>query len=419
MASPDIVLGPGDTAPITRITLYEPDAPDGTPGAPLNLQNGYAPGSSYKTVVCKHQVRDWSLAPVVRAVIIRQTAPPSAAGLSDGVLQGVIDIDWLATGGPVVPAPSDHNLRFIVTDSGGHQETFPNGADCPRPDGSNPAFLWLQVGRDFLPTSFNPSPPLQQTPGSVLIYDAAGNAAVLADVAAGQVLKSGGVGLPPSYAALTSGDLSDSTAAGRAMFSALNPTAQTALLDLATVTTRGLMPAVDKHKLAYLGDFVDFATMSGVTSWTSADWNAEAYREILVLVRGTGGMTAGSPATIRFNGDATANNYWSTSTFAQGGTTISWNAPGTAGSDTKGQLALTGSAPAVDIHLDVMVNPLVVAGCSRHYTCEFVSQGTTNSLSIMGNSNGFWKDTNNGMTFLSLQFGSAFSGYVKVLGIPA
>ncbi len=150
MALPDIVLGPGDTAPVTRITLYEPDLADGSPGAPMNLQNGYTAGSSFKTVVCRHQVRDASLAFVNRAVIIRQSLPPSAAGLSDGVNQGVIDIDWLASGGSVVPAPSDHNLRIIVTDSGGHQETFPNGEDEPQPDGSNPAFLWLQVSRDFV-----------------------------------------------------------------------------------------------------------------------------------------------------------------------------------------------------------------------------------------------------------------------------
>ncbi len=150
MAKPDIVLGPGDTAPMSRVTLYEQDAPDGTPGAPLNLQNGNTGGSSFKVVVCKHQVRDWSLVPVVRAVIIRQTAPPSAPGLSDGVLQGVVDIDWFASGGPVVPSPSDHNLRFIVTDNTGRQETFPHGPDCPQMDGSNPAFMWLQVTEDFL-----------------------------------------------------------------------------------------------------------------------------------------------------------------------------------------------------------------------------------------------------------------------------
>jgi len=154
MRKPDIVLGPGDTSPMTRVTLYEADVPDGNggylPGPAMNLQNA---DLSFKTVVCKHQVRDWSLAPVVRSVIIRQTAPPSAPGLSDGVNQGVIDIDWSAGPGAPVPAPSNHNLRFIVTDNGTppRQETFPNGDDCPLPDGSNPAFLWMQVSRDFVP----------------------------------------------------------------------------------------------------------------------------------------------------------------------------------------------------------------------------------------------------------------------------
>lgn len=161
MAKPDIELGPGDTAPITRLTLYDPDLPDGTPGPPMNLQNGNTVGSSFKSVVCKHQVRDWSLAPVLRTVIIRQTAPPSAPGLSDGVNQGVIDIDWLASGGPVVPAPSDHNLRLIVTDNAGYQQTSPNGEDCPQPDGTNPAFLWLHVARDFVPVVTPPPTPVK------------------------------------------------------------------------------------------------------------------------------------------------------------------------------------------------------------------------------------------------------------------
>jgi hypothetical protein len=147
MAKPDIQLGPGDTAPITRVTLYDPDLPDGSDGPPMNLQNA---NLSFKTIVCRHQVRDYSLAYVDRTVTIVQSTPPSAPGLADGINQGVIDIDWLASGGPVVPAPSDHNLRFTVTDNTNHQTSYPNGEDDPKPDGTNPAFLWLQVSRGFV-----------------------------------------------------------------------------------------------------------------------------------------------------------------------------------------------------------------------------------------------------------------------------
>jgi hypothetical protein len=68
--------------------------------------------------------------------------------------------------------------------------------------------IWSVLGYPPLVPPVNPGDhtvPLsmlaQQTPGSVLIYDASGNAAVRVPVAAGRVLTDNGPGLPPTYQA--------------------------------------------------------------------------------------------------------------------------------------------------------------------------------------------------------------------------
>jgi hypothetical protein len=130
-ALPDIVLGFGDTAPVTQLTLYQPDQLNGSPGAPMNLleSNGFTP----KTVSVKFQKRDTTATPFVRSASVLQTGPT--------VDVGMILIDWFANGGAV---PSDeYNLRIIVTDAAGRQETWPNGPSPWR------AYLWLQVQKDF------------------------------------------------------------------------------------------------------------------------------------------------------------------------------------------------------------------------------------------------------------------------------
>lgn len=122
------------------MTLLEPDLEDGTPGAAMNLQNG---DLTFKSVVFKHQIRDWTLPAVVRTAIVVQSSPT--------VDRGVVEIDWFSSGGPVLPPGSAHNARFIVVDSSGHQETWPHGEGefC---DGTDDSFLWLQVSRDFVTT---------------------------------------------------------------------------------------------------------------------------------------------------------------------------------------------------------------------------------------------------------------------------
>ena len=132
---PDIYLGPGDTRPVTRALLRDPDKSDGNKGDPMDLTN--------KTVVFEYQPWDGSVAAVTRNCTIVQSSPT--------VNRGFVDIDWLATGGAVVPTGTDFNARYIVTDPDTGRETFPGGPDRVLPSGRNESFLWLQVARDFAP----------------------------------------------------------------------------------------------------------------------------------------------------------------------------------------------------------------------------------------------------------------------------
>ena len=114
-AIPDIYLGPGDTAPSEEIILLDPPKAGASRGEPMNLQNAEL---SQKTVVFVYQNRNTNDPHVTRAVLIRQVSPTEK--------RGAVVIDWLSTGGPVVPPGSDHDARFIVTDNTGHQTTIPN-----------------------------------------------------------------------------------------------------------------------------------------------------------------------------------------------------------------------------------------------------------------------------------------------------
>lgn len=127
MASPDIPLGPGDTAPITRLTFRNPNQDDGSPGDPIDITGA--------TVTVKYQNRNGTTPWVVRTPTI---VPAPAVG--------DIDIDWLATGGPV--PPGDYDLRAIAVLSSGHQITVPNGAKPGDP--ITEEFLWMHVARDFV-----------------------------------------------------------------------------------------------------------------------------------------------------------------------------------------------------------------------------------------------------------------------------
>lgn len=132
MASPDIFLGPGDTAPITRLSLRGPNNDDGSEGDPLDLTGC--------VVVVRFQPQDGSVAVEQRDTVI--VGDPTT---------GEIDIDWSATGGGLLSG--NYNLRCRVTYPSGHVLHVPNGDQrVVRGEDSLPAptFFWMQVAPDFV-----------------------------------------------------------------------------------------------------------------------------------------------------------------------------------------------------------------------------------------------------------------------------
>lgn len=136
--SPDINLGPGDTAPILEQVLVNPNKADGSPGDPLNLTGA--------TVVLRIQPQDGTVAAVDRAVTVTSPATSGATAL-----------DWLASGGRLDaggnPSGIDYNARYIVTYTSGHQISIPNGIDPFFGESNVREFLWLRVAADFVTVS--------------------------------------------------------------------------------------------------------------------------------------------------------------------------------------------------------------------------------------------------------------------------
>jgi hypothetical protein len=187
------------------------------------------------------------------------------------------------------------------------------------------------------------------------------------------------------------------------------------ILSTATPTAAGLMSAQSVVKLGYLGELIDSQTISAVTSFTPAAWNAGQYREIGVVSKTTGGMSPGNPCKLTFNGDVSAN-YDALSRYTQGDLSTAANAQFAA---SAGQLALTGSASVPDMLLQIRIFPLKLTSGHRPFFCDFSAKGTANSTFIFGESRGYWLDTTNDMTFLTLIYGAAATGTVEVRGIPA
>jgi len=132
--SPDINLGPGDTAPILTQVLVGPNNADGSPGDPLDLTGC--------TVIFRFQLRAGTVAAEDRAVAV--TSPATAGGTS---------LDWLATGGRLDAGGNvlglDYNARYIVSYPSGHQVSIPNGIDPFFGENEVREFLWLRVAADF------------------------------------------------------------------------------------------------------------------------------------------------------------------------------------------------------------------------------------------------------------------------------
>jgi len=136
MNIPDILLGPGDTAPLLEQILTAPNKPDGSIGDALDLTGA--------SVVFKYQPRDASVAAAERSV-----------GVNSDPTTGKTTLDWLATGGRLDAGGNatglDFNARYVVTYPSGHQLSIPNGLDAFFGETEIREFLWLRVAADFTP----------------------------------------------------------------------------------------------------------------------------------------------------------------------------------------------------------------------------------------------------------------------------
>lgn len=130
---PDILVGPGDTSPALRVILLDPQ------GQPMSLLNS---DLTPFTVFLRYQPWDGTVAFVQRSCTVLQSSLTVDVGL--------VQLDWLASGGAVVPAGIDWRARFISHDNAGHQESFPMGVSNGGPPGEDPAWLWMQTGADFV-----------------------------------------------------------------------------------------------------------------------------------------------------------------------------------------------------------------------------------------------------------------------------
>lgn len=134
--TPDITLGPGDTAPILQEVLRQPNKADGSLGDALDLTGC--------TVTFRFQRRDGTAAVVEREVTVMD---PATSGLTS--------LDWLATGGRIDPGDDtlgiDFNARYRVIYQDGHQLSIPNGLDPFFGEPEIREFLWLRVAADFAP----------------------------------------------------------------------------------------------------------------------------------------------------------------------------------------------------------------------------------------------------------------------------
>lgn len=217
-----------------------------------------------------------------------------------------------------------------------------------------------------------------------------------------------GAGFQPLDADLTAIAALTTTAYGRALLTLANQAALVALLPNSGVSEGRLNVPIQ----------VDRQTPSAASSYSTPAITGGAYKKIILDIRGIGGMTVGAPATMQFNGD-TGSNYWSASMYVQGSASVAGNAPGTNGANTSAQLCLTAGNPSVDVDLHIEIDPTVITSCARHFTCSFVSKGSSDATGIHGDSRGFWKNTTDEITGITVNFGAAFTGIVDVKGIPA
>lgn len=226
----------------------------------------------------------------------------------------------------------------------------------------------------------------QQSPGAVLIYDASGNAAVLADVAVGKVMLSGGVGVPPSYGRVSYTAIQDVSATNvlLARRSAGAGVVEEAALSGTAVGRFGVMELIGRINVA------------AVASYTSPSWTAGKYAQIIVDIDGA--FSGGGYLDFRANNDSTLANYVDQG--ADSNSVVS----GDSAFKTEGaaRCLVVGTAGA-SWHDHITFNPLTT-GRARHGTSHGTSDASGAAVtSGYSRLTGFqWRDTATDVTFVTL-----------------
>ena len=129
---PDMMLGPGDTAPVYKVILRWPKKADGTPGDVVNVANA--------TGIMRFQSRGRSVAffdiPVT-PVGTQEVGDPD---------EGKVTIDFEDSPGNI--ASGDYIARAIMQLQDGRQVSIPNGRIAGIP-ADLAEFFWLHVAADF------------------------------------------------------------------------------------------------------------------------------------------------------------------------------------------------------------------------------------------------------------------------------
>lgn len=205
---------------------------------------------------------------------------------------------------------------------------------------------------------------------------------------------------------VTAANITDSTAAGRAMLTAANVAAQTALLDPATASLKGMLSAADKAALDTMPRRIAEGTYSAAASIT-IPFSANAYRKIVVSLD----WDAGGIETVALTGLAASSYTWAANyafSNASGGflgaaSANNWQLATSAGATSQGGGELTFDLPAAP----------------RKKTMRFAESDLfTGSTAVVRQGAGFSSDTTNNPTAIVITFDANRSGAYTVWGWP-
>lgn len=161
-----------------------------------------------------------------------------------------------------------------------------------------------------------------------------------------------------------------------------------------------------------------YSVLTNASSW-SFSWTANQFRELIIGLRGTGGMSSGfaTACGVQFNGD-TGNNYnWAYQAVQGNGSQATGSGP-VSGVLNKIIVAATASVPSTDICLNLLLNLGIITNVARPLIGTFTSRGSTNNNFIQGQMSGVWTNTGTPITSAVVSFGSPVTGIGLVWGVP-